>query len=237
VKEFKEFFEEQKRFNSKFIDYDNLTKADMVKWTLDLCRALQHEVAELEDELNWKWWKKKKKVVRHCVREEVIDILHFTLSLLTIWFKSADDASGDYKLKLSENYSRQERGYGDMHSDLLNEDVFTPTNLEENCALMSKTMVQNYGGIGEDGDDDDVDSQKHYKNCKIQHIMYAGLNFFDWWQGNVTKYIHRWKTKNGIEDLKKALSYLKHYIHCTENNFDPTKCKTPDQLKKDGYKL
>ena len=73
-----------------------------------------------------------------------------------------------------------------------------------------------------------VADQPHYTTCKMQHIMYAGLNKFDWWQGNVTKYLHRWRYKNGSEDLKKALSYLMHYIHCEANDFDPDVCLTPD---------
>lgn len=34
--------------------------------------------------------------------------------------------------------------------------------------------------------------------------------------GNVIKYICRWKTKNGIQDLKKAMWYLTHLINHVE---------------------
>lgn len=34
--------------------------------------------------------------------------------------------------------------------------------------------------------------------------------------GNITKYISRWKNKNGIEDLKKALFYLDQLIKYEE---------------------
>ena len=34
--------------------------------------------------------------------------------------------------------------------------------------------------------------------------------------GNVTKYISRWKKKNGVEDLKKALFYLDQLIKYEE---------------------
>ena len=34
--------------------------------------------------------------------------------------------------------------------------------------------------------------------------------------GNVIKYICRWKSKNGIQDLKKAMWYLQHLINRVE---------------------
>lgn len=34
--------------------------------------------------------------------------------------------------------------------------------------------------------------------------------------GNVIKYICRWKQKNGIQDLKKAMWYLQHLIEHLE---------------------
>lgn len=48
----------------------------------------------------------------------------------------------------------------------------------------------------------------HYKNFAIQPIEYIMKNNLSFGQGNVIKYVTRYKDKNGIEDLKKA----KHYI-------------------------
>lgn len=36
--------------------------------------------------------------------------------------------------------------------------------------------------------------------------------------GNVIKYICRWKHKNGIQDLQKAMWYLNHLINYVEKN-------------------
>ena len=47
----------------------------------------------------------------------------------------------------------------------------------------------------------------HYK-LPIQPIEYIMKNNLNFCQGNVVKYITRYKDKNGLEDLKKA----KHYI-------------------------
>lgn len=48
----------------------------------------------------------------------------------------------------------------------------------------------------------------HYKKLVIQPTEYAYKNKLDFFQGNVVKYITRFRDKNGLEDLKKA----KHFI-------------------------
>lgn len=48
----------------------------------------------------------------------------------------------------------------------------------------------------------------HYKSLKIQPVEYVHANGLGFFEGNVLKYITRWQSKNGIEDLKKARHYL-----------------------------
>ena len=48
----------------------------------------------------------------------------------------------------------------------------------------------------------------HYKELSIQPIEYILANKLGFCEGNIIKYITRYKSKNGLEDLKKA----KHYI-------------------------
>lgn len=36
--------------------------------------------------------------------------------------------------------------------------------------------------------------------------------------GNVIKYICRWKKKNGLQDLEKALWYIQHLVDHVKNN-------------------
>ena len=48
----------------------------------------------------------------------------------------------------------------------------------------------------------------HYKNFKIQPIEFISMNNLDFFQGNVIKYICRFREKDGIGDLNK----IKHYI-------------------------
>lgn len=49
----------------------------------------------------------------------------------------------------------------------------------------------------------------HYSKLKIQPMQYCLENGLNYAQSNVIKYVTRYKDKNGVEDLKKA-------IHCIE---------------------
>lgn len=48
----------------------------------------------------------------------------------------------------------------------------------------------------------------HYEDMKIQPIEFILENNLDFLQGNILKYICRYKSKNGLQDLLKARHYL-----------------------------
>ena len=48
----------------------------------------------------------------------------------------------------------------------------------------------------------------HYSKLAIQPVTYINANGLSYLQGNVIKYVTRYKDKNGLQDLEKA----KHYI-------------------------
>ena len=52
----------------------------------------------------------------------------------------------------------------------------------------------------------------HYQVQHIQPIEYIMANELDFCEGNVVKYVTRWKYKNGLQDLKKARHYLDFLI-------------------------
>jgi hypothetical protein len=60
--------------------------------------------------------------------------------------------------------------------------------------------------------DDTQVGGSHYKDKTIQPWDYIIANDLGYLEGNVVKYISRWKNKNGIEDLKKAQHYLSKLI-------------------------
>jgi hypothetical protein len=56
----------------------------------------------------------------------------------------------------------------------------------------------------------------HYKDKGIQPIIYIHANNLGFCEGNVVKYVTRWRDKNGIADLKKAIHYLELLIELNE---------------------
>lgn len=56
----------------------------------------------------------------------------------------------------------------------------------------------------------------HYKEKAIQPWDYIASNNLGYFEGNIVKYVSRWKEKNGVEDLKKAMHYLQKLIELTE---------------------
>ena len=48
----------------------------------------------------------------------------------------------------------------------------------------------------------------HYKDMAIQPVEFIHANGIGYFEGNVIKYISRWRSKGGVADLEKA----KHYI-------------------------
>lgn len=53
---------------------------------------------------------------------------------------------------------------------------------------------------------------KHYARYNIQPIDFIIDNNLDWCEANVVKYITRWRDKNGLEDLRKAMHYIQLLI-------------------------
>jgi hypothetical protein len=52
----------------------------------------------------------------------------------------------------------------------------------------------------------------HYKGKSIQPWDYIAANNLGYFEGNIVKYVSRWKDKGGVDDLKKARHYLDKLI-------------------------
>jgi hypothetical protein len=48
----------------------------------------------------------------------------------------------------------------------------------------------------------------HYKDMAIQPVEFILKNGLGFCEGNVVKYVSRWRAKGGVEDLRKARHYL-----------------------------
>lgn len=59
---------------------------------------------------------------------------------------------------------------------------------------------------------DKINHPAHYNQGAIQPIDYIEANDLNFCEGNVVKYVTRYRNKNGVEDLKKAKWYLERLI-------------------------
>ncbi len=64
---------------------------------------------------------------------------------------------------------------------------------------------------------DKVNKPAHYRVGEVEAIDYinqqlGGDGIRHYLEGNILKYMHRWRFKNGVEDLRKARWYLDKLI-------------------------
>lgn len=62
---------------------------------------------------------------------------------------------------------------------------------------------------------------QHYKEQAIQPIEYIEANNLGYHEGNIVKYVTRYKLKGGIQDLEKAKHYIELLIAHTESQKQP----------------
>jgi hypothetical protein len=77
-----------------------------------------------------------------------------------------------------------------------------PVTMEEDEAfstLAGSALTKQVGG-------------SHYRDKGIQPIIYIHANELGFCEGNVVKYVTRWRDKNGVADLRKAIHYLELLI-------------------------
>ena len=65
---------------------------------------------------------------------------------------------------------------------------------------------------------DIVNHPKHYTAGSIECIDYINACKFDYLEGNIVKYVTRYRNKNGVEDLRKAEFYLRMLIERESDN-------------------
>ena len=73
---------------------------------------------------------------------------------------------------------------------------------------------------------DRVFQPDHYTQWKIEPFTFLMLNNVPFAEGNVIKYLMRWRKKNGIEDLKKARRIIDMMLEMEENQADYIAKKT-----------
>lgn len=82
----------------------NFTKEE---WLQRQTLAMVSELAELLDEVNFKWWKNVKPVDDDALRNELVDILHFFVGMCLRSGMDSDELFERYLKKNAENFDRQ----------------------------------------------------------------------------------------------------------------------------------
>lgn len=100
-------FEMQEKLNEDIIEKRNLHDIPDEKWIQMQTLAMLSEMAELIDEVNFKWWKNPKPVNSDNVKDELVDILHFFVSMCLRAHMSPEELFERYLSKNKENFNRQ----------------------------------------------------------------------------------------------------------------------------------
>lgn len=100
-------FRLQSMFDSELADRRGLHDIPPEVWIQKETLAMISELAELIDEVNFKWWKNEKPVNEQRVKEELVDILHFFVSMCLKMDMTAQELHDMYMEKNKENFDRQ----------------------------------------------------------------------------------------------------------------------------------
>jgi len=100
-------FAMQKLLNEDIISRRSLQDISKEEWIQKQTLAMISELSELLDEVNFKWWKNKKEVDEKLVKEELVDILHFFVSMCLVYDMDANEMFEMYMNKNKENFNRQ----------------------------------------------------------------------------------------------------------------------------------
>ncbi|MEA5000022.1 MAG: dUTPase [Candidatus Limiplasma sp.] len=98
----------QQGFQDKLKQERGLAEIPMEQWLQKQTLAMISELAELLEEVNFKWWKNPHPLDRGNIHEELSDILHFFVSMCIEAGMSADDLYRMYVGKNRENIRRQD---------------------------------------------------------------------------------------------------------------------------------
>lgn len=101
-------FERQKAFDDDLIARRQLSHITREEWLQKETLAIMDELSELMNEVNYKWWKNPKPLDEAAIKEELIDILHFWVSMCIKMGMDAKDVLEIYLEKNKENFDRQQ---------------------------------------------------------------------------------------------------------------------------------
>lgn len=100
-------FSMQKALNDEITETRHLEHISDAEWQQKLTLATISELAELLDGVNFKWWKNPKPIDADYVKEEIVDLFHFFVSMALRAGMDAQELYDRYCQKNQENFDRQ----------------------------------------------------------------------------------------------------------------------------------
>ena len=100
-------FSMQKALDDDIVRLRNLTDIPQDVWLQKEVLAMISELSEVLDEVNFKWWKNPKPLDSDAIRNELVDVLHFFVSMCLKSGMDAQELFMRYQAKNRENFDRQ----------------------------------------------------------------------------------------------------------------------------------
>lgn len=101
-----EIFRLQREFDEAVIKHRNLDYSPEI-WIQKEVLAIISELSEILDEVNFKWWKDPTEISHERLKEEIVDVLHFFVSMCLKAGIGPEELYQAYVAKNQENFSRQ----------------------------------------------------------------------------------------------------------------------------------
>ena len=120
VDKLEHIFALQAAFDEQLARQRHLEAVEPEVWVQRDVLAIVAELGELLAEVNFKWWKNPQPVNRDAVKEELVDILHFFVSMCINAGFDAEEIYQAYLEKNRENFRRQ-AGLSDKKGYAVNE--------------------------------------------------------------------------------------------------------------------
>jgi len=131
------------------------------------------------------------------------------------WFAGLNVFHDNFAPLYNEKDPQPEQDRGSKVKELVGDvEVDLEKSLEEQYDDLDKALEETY---------DNVNHPSHYGQGNIEAIEYiedflTTEEYIGYLRGNIAKYLHRFRYKNGKEDLKKAQWYLDRLIGVFKND-------------------
>lgn len=97
----------QKKFDEEVLKRPDIGQHTREEWVQKKVLAMIDELGEVLNEVNYKWWKNPKPFDEHAAKEEMVDVLHFFVSMCLDMGMDAEELYERYMEKNKENFARQ----------------------------------------------------------------------------------------------------------------------------------